>query len=458
MSIAAFKGQPGIDRGRALDIQEAQMQVNKKTQATARASSVMNEASAAIHDLLTSARDNGIDLNDEKVQESIRPLVELGLATGKTAGENTGVNYTAPFIAKLQTSMGMQSLAQIRQKEQDDSLAKAQGDLSAATATQSGNAALDQAKQMSEAQGSADAATATQTQRNANSFADAAQKEKEANKFGNFQQIRIADINGGNAKIGFLGPDDQIYHDSKGQVPAPTFQNMGPISTVIDATESGITGNIQLEKKGINDAQVGLSAADAVINTIARIEESYQKEFSTYSGRIRAWGTDTLEQFGVSTDPADKEFLRKFSTWQSNSIRLLNARIKFLSGAATSQQEAERIMQEMGNAKDGPTKYMSKMKATLQDIQDSRARLFYYSKKGIPVKYHPEGMTYTEAKNNKELYEIPVFGGRQIDLDDYRRSGKAELVDMTRSRYMELKASGMSPEQADATMENEGWP
>jgi hypothetical protein len=116
MSIAAFKGQPGIDRSRALDIQEAQTQLNQQTQATTRASSFMNEAAVTINDILKSARDSGIDVNDEKVQASIEPLMRSALTTGESASKAYNIDFVEPFKAKVRASMGMPTLEQEREQ------------------------------------------------------------------------------------------------------------------------------------------------------------------------------------------------------------------------------------------------------------------------------------------------------------------------------------------------------
>ena len=140
-------------------------------------------------------------------------------------------------------------------------------------------------------------------------------------------------------------------------------------STETDLSLAGLTNSVK------SKLQNSLVDSGNQLDLLGSIGNTYQPEFLTFFGQIKAGGTAFLEKFGVSAGPEAKAFLSSYSIFKRNSLDGLNRYIKLITGAQMSEAEADRLRKAFPDVeKDSATQFISKYVAVVQQIMAVRER------------------------------------------------------------------------------------
>jgi hypothetical protein len=141
------------------------------------------------------------------------------------------------------------------------------------------------------------------------------------------------------------------------------------------STEAEATDALGLNKPVVTDLQTAILDADAQLDGLAAIMQKYDPSFTQLATRVTRWGQGWAEKLGANL-PADQAAnLQKYNEWRRNSIDSFNRYIKFLTGAAMSVKEADRIQKAFPNAEgDSHTQYISKLREVARQTLSVRKR------------------------------------------------------------------------------------
>lgn len=125
--------------------------------------------------------------------------------------------------------------------------------------------------------------------------------------------------------------------------------------------------------------------------TLTRIEGQFKPQYQQFVPRVSAKWSGIKDSLGMDVSPQDKAFLAEFSAYKRNAINSLNEYIKQITGAAMSEQEAQRILKGMPNPGQGvfdgdsPTEFKSKMDDAIRVTKMALARSTYIKRNGIAL-------------------------------------------------------------------------
>lgn len=157
----------------------------------------------------------------------------------------------------------------------------------------------------------------------------------------------------------------------------------------------------------------------------------YRDEFSTFAGQAKAAIASGKEKLGMENAPQQQQFLADFTSWKSDTARLLSSYLNQLSGAAISPHEETRLKAGFPNDGDSPTVYKAKAESTMRSFALAQARAAYLlSKPDLSLdSVSLEGMSNVIATEANKLARALEKGG--MDADAARQKAIAD----TRQRF-----------------------
>jgi hypothetical protein len=112
------------------------------------------------------------------------------------------------------------------------------------------------------------------------------------------------------------------------------------------------------------------------LGTVNDIIADFEDKFATIPHRFRLYTTQTIERMGLKITDEEKAQLDAFANFQSEMAAVVNERIRDITGAAVSAQEAERLMKELADAaKDSPTMFRAKINRIQRTLKIGLGRL-----------------------------------------------------------------------------------
>ena len=157
----------------------------------------------------------------------------------------------------------------------------------------------------------------------------------------------------------------------------------------------------------------------------------YRPEFSTYAGQFKAGVANVKGKLGMENAPQQQQFLQDFTSWKSDTSRLLSAYLNQLSGAAISPHEETRLKAAFPNTDDGPEEYQAKAQATLRSFALAQARAAYLLSNPAQSldSVSLERMSSIIAGEANRLAEALKRGGM------HEEQAKAEAIKRTRAKF-----------------------
>ena len=198
--------------------------------------------------------------------------------------------------------------------------------------------------------------------------------------------------------------DEQIAASGGNLSPVPSGMKMvsdgkGGFTLVtgdMAAASGAVTPLTSSSKAAQEDAYI------SAINTLSSLDNamaSYQPEFSTYEGQLKAWGLAMGEKLNVhDMSPEQREYVEGFTNTKRNILENLSATLSRLSGAAVSPSEARRIGGTQPTMEDSPTEFLTKMKSVREQMVLVAMRAFKYRADGITGEALAERMTLPQMK------------------------------------------------------------
>lgn len=150
-------------------------------------------------------------------------------------------------------------------------------------------------------------------------------------------------------------------------------------------------GGMPLGKEASNKVDTGLLDTTQGIMRLSAIESQYKPEYQQWGSRISAGWTAVKDSMGANVGTQDKQFLTQFSAYKRNAINSMNEYIKAITGAAMSEQEAQRILRGMPNPGQGlfdgdsPTEFKAKLDDAMKQTKMSLARYEYIKRNGMAL-------------------------------------------------------------------------
>ena len=136
--------------------------------------------------------------------------------------------------------------------------------------------------------------------------------------------------------------------------------------------------------EGVLDATKGLMQLDTIAG-------QFKPEYQTLATRGANWWSSVKEKAGADLKVKEKADLEDFSKYKRNAIDSLNQYIQRITGAAMSEQEAQRILRGMPNPGQGlfdgdsPTEFKAKLDDAMKQTRMAVARGAYLKRQGMSL-------------------------------------------------------------------------
>lgn len=151
-------------------------------------------------------------------------------------------------------------------------------------------------------------------------------------------------------------------------------------------TEAEAGDALGLTKPTTNDLQTALLEADAQLDGLVNIMQKYDPKFTTIANQVKQWGTGWYERMTGDIPASEAAEFQQYSEWRRNSVDAFNRYIKFITGAAMSVKEAERIQKAFPDAStDSHTRYVGKLREVARQTMAVRKRAQQALVRGLEV-------------------------------------------------------------------------
>ena len=187
--------------------------------------------------------------------------------------------------------------------------------------------------------------------------------------------------------------------------------------------QTGVTGGVA-PQGGTNltrGAQTRLQ--NQVVNEVGfldglrRTQDLFQREFQTTPARLRDFFSGTAERLGFEVDPTERQFLERYQAFRREAFNTLSERLNALSGAAITEQEAQRLLRTIPNPGtglfdgDSPSQFVGKMNQAIKASQLIIARRTFMLRNGIDFDFSsgdpaPVSLAQTEALMERRGQEL----------------------------------------------------
>jgi len=180
---------------------------------------------------------------------------------------------------------------------------------------------------------------------------------------------------------------------------------------------------VPLGKAAETKVDEGLLDTSATLMRLNGIRKQYKPEWSEFSTQAGMKLNQLGEKYlGVNIAPATKERFKQYTQWRQKATTNLNLTIKALTGAAMSEQEAERIKSTLPTADDSPSEFQAKMEGAETETKMALARLTYIKRNqgmsiaDIPLEAMPELMRARDREIEREaLRRYPNMDAAERD-------------------------------------------
>lgn len=204
-----------------------------------------------------------------------------------------------------------------------------------------------------------------------------------------------------------------------------------PDGTVIN-TAGGAYAPTEFGKPTRGDLEKTFTQSQGNIMGLQQQLLKWDPAYSTYEGAFRATVGNVKDKAGMGMTPEQQKYLDGYNSWKSDTSAALSNYLNQLSGAAISPTEETRLKASFPTAEDGPTQYLSKLKATMKRLALVQARSAYLlSNPSVQLDSvsleQMQNVMLTEANSIAASYE------RQYNMS--REEAKAKAIQDVRAKY-----------------------
>lgn len=165
-------------------------------------------------------------------------------------------------------------------------------------------------------------------------------------------------------------------------------------------------------KKTVNQIQGELLSNTKVMFQMQQVGDTFNEQFLTVGGRLKNLGLTALDYAGALPDEGDAtEWYQQRTDFEHTTERLFNAYRKYITGAAASYQELERLRKSFLNTKLPPKKFKAAYNSYLTEIQ----RLQQVLNRVVREGFQPtdKNIKNPDSKYNQRVNAL--FTGKQGD-------------------------------------------
>lgn len=144
--------------------------------------------------------------------------------------------------------------------------------------------------------------------------------------------------------------------------------------------------DLGLTKPVTTDLQKTLIDSQQQLDGLFSIAQKYDPSFTQLPTQAMNAGRDFYERLGGTLSPDQAGKLQAYSEFKRNSVDSFNRYIKFITGAAMSNKEADRIQKGFPDPDgDGSTKFMAKLRETVKQTLGVQKRAQDALKSGLRI-------------------------------------------------------------------------
>lgn len=140
-------------------------------------------------------------------------------------------------------------------------------------------------------------------------------------------------------------------------------------------------------KEARNEIEKRLFAATEQKARLSAIRQSFKPEWQTLDEQLKQYGISWLDSIGPLRDkipPAERQRHADYTRYRQEAFMNMNQYIKDMTGAAMSEQEANRLRKGIPDPdRDGPTAFQAKMEQSSAQADLAMARHTYLLRKGF---------------------------------------------------------------------------
>ena len=234
------------------------------------------------------------------------------------------------------------------------------------------------------------------------------------------------------------------------------------------ALSGGIDNYNEIGTAGQNAIDKAISATTSNRYNYNQLTKTYDPEFLTYEGRLKAWTYSKADKLNQLTDPKKIDYLSRYSSFTTRAARQLNSYIKEITGAQMGEKEADRIRRGIPDPdNDSPIVYERKLRDMRRDLAYSEARLMWLKANGaVSLEMVGSKSTYKIDENGNEVIDQLGDGvlvakdanGREIEVPTLGKDGS--FAGLIRKRGNELAAQLLKkiPKKDGQTAKLEDYP
>ena len=138
-----------------------------------------------------------------------------------------------------------------------------------------------------------------------------------------------------------------------------TFDSEGNPITATGAAAVKALERQQPTKTTLNRIQDRIINNDLTLRRAKHLIGTFQPEFLTFKGKIRAKWFELKDKFGADLTDDEKEFLKRHTVFRKSLGNFFVQFVKSISGAQVSAQEMDRLQAAIVNDADSPTQFQS---------------------------------------------------------------------------------------------------
>lgn len=132
----------------------------------------------------------------------------------------------------------------------------------------------------------------------------------------------------------------------------------------------GPDATVPPSKKTVNELQSNILENTKVMYQMQQVGENYKQNFLTLQGRLGNFGLTVLDYVGALPAEGDwSEWYQQRTDFEHATERLFNAYRKYITGAAASFQELERLRKSFLNTKLPPRKFEAAYNSYMTELQ-----------------------------------------------------------------------------------------
>lgn len=190
-------------------------------------------------------------------------------------------------------------------------------------------------------------------------------------------------------------------------------------------------------KEARNEIEKRLFAASEQKARLGAIRASFKPEWQTIDEQLKQYGISWIDSIGPLRDkipPAERQRHAEYTRYRQEAFMNMNQYIKDMTGAAMSEQEANRLRKGIPDPeRDGPTAFQAKMENSSAQADLAMARHNYLLRQGF------QGKPWESGVSLERMQGIINQRGAQIEKIMRQQNPQAAPQAIQRETFRQVK-------------------